>query len=932
MNARTFPEAYPLPNLKSFTNELHGSKVFSKIDLVHAFHNVLIHPDDVEKTATVTPWGVYVYKRLAFGLSGGPSTFMKLIDSVLAGIDGIFAYLDDFLIHAPDEKTHYDILKQVFTRLKENGLAIRLDKCEFGKKSVEFLGYHVSNQGILPLKRKVSAIVDMKPPTTQKDLLNFLGALGYYRSSLKGIKEDGVYQNPAEVMQVLFNLATCKLPPKTKLPEIWNQNSKIKNAFEKSKQMLVNAVMLTHPNPDAKLALCTDSSDYAIGGALEQVGSDGKFHPLAFFSKHLGPDKQKWSTFRKELYAIVQSLRHFIPDFYGRHITIYSDHLPITKSFESNTLQSNDPVAQRQLVEIGMFTKDVKYLPGKQNHIADYLSRKTPEALIGEAYKIEKVKEECVAKGEEVDYSKIKVSAASESVKIESLPLVQLKEAQETCKDVENCLKGQHSTALTFDYVDIDGFTLFCETSGERARPLVPKSHRKQLIELYHSIDHAGQAESVRRAAEQYFWPTLKKDIIERAKTCHACLSTKPSKMKAPHIGHFPVPQRRFSHIQVDICGPLPPSKGYKYLLSVICRSTRYVDAIPMKDATTESCADALLHSWVARHGVASACTSDNGVEFVSALWRAMQKKLGIELHYTPLYTPQANGLLERQHQTIKTSLKASLIQMGDKYGENWYDYLPWILLMKRVAFQKELKASPSMLTYGMNVAVPGDLLRNPDDAFTEPELEELVKHLNKTDSSPPKPTGIPPQVEVPEPPESITHVYTWQHNKKGLEAPYAGPFAVVSRPTRSTVKIKVGLTKAGEERYEIRSWKDLKVAHMAPEAEEAQRPKRGRPSRHASVPSDDQNKTSSGTANLDSAFEKEGATVNKAVERADAELENSNVGAKPKRSTRNPNPIYVDGVSFTGPPSTKPFKSPHMWSASPDELKIINDSIQTGG
>ena len=120
------------------------------------------------------------------------------------------------------------------------------------------------------------------------------------------------------------------------------------------------------------------ASDYAIGASLEQRGKDGRFHPLGFFSRHLSQDKQKWSTYRKELFACVQGLRHFLPDFYGRPITIYSDHMPLTKSFQSNTLQSNDPVAQRQLVEIGMFTKEVKYLPAGLNVMADWLSMGWP--------------------------------------------------------------------------------------------------------------------------------------------------------------------------------------------------------------------------------------------------------------------------------------------------------------------------------------------------------------------------------------------------------------------------------------------------------------------------------------------------------------------------------------------------------------------------
>ena len=169
----------------------------------------------------------------------------------------------------------------------------------------------------------------------------------------------------------------------------------------------------------------------------------------------------------------------------------------------------------------------------------------------------------------------------------------------------------------------------------------------------HHNGDHPGKAESIRRTASQYYWPNLKKDVNKLVTNCHPCRSTKPNKAKEPHVGEFPVPQQRFSHIHIDICGPLPVSRGYRYLLTVICRSTRLVDAIPMEDATTKASADALLHHWVSRHGLASRCTSDNGVNFVAAVWKEMQSKLGIELNYTSLYSPQTNGLLERQHQTL---------------------------------------------------------------------------------------------------------------------------------------------------------------------------------------------------------------------------------------------------------------------------------------
>ena len=918
LNSITVADTYPLSSLKNFNQKLHGSKVFSVIDLQAAFHNIPLDEDSVAKTTTLTPWGAFVYKRLAFGLCNAPGSFMKLLDTVLAGLDGVYAYVDDILVHAPNEEEHYKIVKEVLRRLHENGLSIKLSKCQFSKKSVEYLGYEVSAAGILPLKKKVTPIVNFPRPTTQKQLLHFLGALGYFRTSLKGIKRGGEYRNPAEILQVLFGLATTKLPTKTKLDKYWEQNPRIEQAFQDAKSMLINAVQLTHPDPNAKLILCTDASDFAIGGSLEQLGPDGAFHPLGFFSRHLGPDKHNWSTYRKELYACVQSLRHFLPEFFGRHITIYSDHLPLTKSFESNTLQTNDPVAQRQLVEIGMFTKDIQYLKGSKNFMADFLSRQTAEAKLGEAYKMEKVKMENFVKEEDIDYSNIKVAAASETIKIDTISASQIAEAQKSCPDTKCHRLGNHPTSLLFEEVDIDGFNLICEVSGSKPRPLLPLQFRQQVLDAYHLIDHPGQAETKRRC-QNYYWPHMNKMISAFVKRCHPCLSTKTNKQKQPHIGDFPVPQRRFSHIQVDVCGPLPPSRGYKYLLMVVCRSTRFVDAIPMTEATTEACANALLHGWVSRHGVASCCTSDNGVEFVSSVWKKMQEKLGIKLNYTSLYSPQTNGLIERQNSTIKTSLKAALVQMGEDYKENWYDFLPWVLLMKRTSFQKELGTSPAFLAYGTNLAVPGDLLRDPGEPFTEPELEQLVKFMGKHNNKEPIPTSIKPQVEVPEPPLSVTHVYTKQHKTTGLQPSFIGPFPVVDRPSRSQVKIRVGFDVHNNPRYELRNWRDLKIAEIPEGAEEASRPKRGRPPKATSaqskiaIPPDEPGKTTSGH-NKD-----------------DGEEQNNNKSeggkiqtTRPLRSTRNPHPVYVDSITTNLSTSA----TPRSWSASKEELAELNSAI----
>ena len=120
----------------------------------------------------------------------------------------------------------------------------------------------------------------------------------------------------------------------------------------------------------------------------------------------------------------------------------------------------------------------------------------------------------------------------------------------------------------------------------------------------------------------------------------------------------------------VDIVGPLPVSYGYRYLLTAICRTTRNLHAIPLKEASSEEAAQAFLHNWASIWGLPSLVTSDNGASFIANLWKGMMDKLNIEVKYSALYRPQSIGMLERQHQGLKNSLKAALLDMGTTHQE----------------------------------------------------------------------------------------------------------------------------------------------------------------------------------------------------------------------------------------------------------------------
>ena len=143
-----------------------------------------------------------------------------------------------------------------------------------------------------------------------------------------------------------------------------------------SQCLLSNASTLAHPNPNFKLALACDASQFGIGGYLEQYNDVKKsWEPLRFFSRRLQTDKKKWSTFKREHYAVHQSMRYFNQDFVGPHLVIWSDHRPLCDSFKNPDLQKNDPIALAQMSEIGQFSHDIRFIEGKANICADMLSR-----------------------------------------------------------------------------------------------------------------------------------------------------------------------------------------------------------------------------------------------------------------------------------------------------------------------------------------------------------------------------------------------------------------------------------------------------------------------------------------------------------------------------------------------------------------------------
>ena len=223
------------------------------------------------------------------------------------------------------------------------------------------------------------------------------------------------------------------------------------------------------------------------------------------------------------------------------------------------------------------------------------------------------------------------------------------------------------------------GVKILCDDSLGKLRPIVPNSMRLSVLHHSLNLSHPGIRGSVRLLTGVVVWKGIKKDVASWARECLQCSRSKVQRHTvAPFKQVSPPPKSRITHVYVDLTSSLPPSNGFSYLMVIVCKFSRYIQAVPMKGITTEECADSFVTDWVSTFGSPAHIYCDRGAQFTNRMWKDLASFLGAELHHSTVYHPQSQGFVERVNRTVKTSLKAR----GSP--SEWHDNLPWTLLALR--------------------------------------------------------------------------------------------------------------------------------------------------------------------------------------------------------------------------------------------------------
>ena len=287
-------------------NQLHGSSVFSKIDIRSGYHQILVKADDVQKTAFRSWYGHYEYVVMSFSVTNAPAVFMDYMNRIFRPFLDKFVvvFIDDILIYSRTWEEQAEHLRLVLSVLREKKLYAKLSKCKLWMDEVQFLGHVISAHGIAVDPAKVDVVVKWESPKSATEIRSFVGLAGYYMRFIEG-----------------FSKIVAPLTQLTRKDQPFTWTDKCEESFQKLKRRLTSAPILVIPDMGKPFEVYCDASHLGLGCVLMQEKK-----AVAYASRQLKVHERNYPTHDLELAAIVFALKIWRHYLYGAQFCVFSDH------------------------------------------------------------------------------------------------------------------------------------------------------------------------------------------------------------------------------------------------------------------------------------------------------------------------------------------------------------------------------------------------------------------------------------------------------------------------------------------------------------------------------------------------------------------------------------------------------------------------------